>query len=197
MGKHLWPSRPSNLPSFRFTSSQGRRSMRLLEPFELGRVFYHLSQRRGYKSNRKEQSSGKEASGKARRTRPGRSRAVLRNWKRLCAPIRWAEYFASLDPHTQKVRRRWTQPQDVRRTSLPPIWEKQADFHPGDSDRRASSTDQAPAFLSASDQGAIPPDRRMRTRTGRAARSMGNARSATIPRPPKGLTIWKSSSPAR
>ena len=25
-----------------------------LEPFELGRVFYHLSQRRGYRSNRKE-----------------------------------------------------------------------------------------------------------------------------------------------
>ena len=31
-----------------------------LEPYELGRVFYHLSQRRGYRSNRKEKAGSQD-----------------------------------------------------------------------------------------------------------------------------------------
>src|ERR1035437_2576090 len=39
------------------------------------------------------------------------------------------EYFASLDPHTQKVRRRWTG-RKMYEDEFVLIWEKQSTFHP-------------------------------------------------------------------
>ncbi len=102
-----------------------------LEPYELGRVFYHLSQRRGYRSNRKEQASGKEISGN--RKKADDLGAVEGGIKELEDAMRsfrtLGEYFASLDPHTQKVRRRWTA-RKMYEDEFAAIWERQSAFHP-------------------------------------------------------------------
>ena len=98
-----------------------------LEPFELGRVFYHLSQRRGYKSTRKQMpKKGKEAD---------KLGAVETGIEDLTAEIERAhartlgEYFASLDPHVRKVRGRWTA-RKMYEDEFALIWEKQIAFHP-------------------------------------------------------------------
>ena len=104
-----------------------------LEPFEAGRVFYHLSQRRGYRSNRKEKA--------ARQDRPDRAKKdddlglVEGDIKDLAKEIDAAgartlgEYFASLNPHEQKVRRRWTG-RKMYEDEFALIWERQASFRP-------------------------------------------------------------------
>jgi CRISPR-associated endonuclease Csn1 len=72
-----------------------------LTPHEFGRVLYHLSQRRGFKSNRK--------SGKAKEDGP-----VIKGANTLQAEIDAAgcrtlgEYFAGLNPEEQRIRGRYT-----------------------------------------------------------------------------------------
>ena len=102
-----------------------------LEPYELGRVFYHLSQRRGYQSNRKEQASGKGSAGKAKKTDDlGAVEGGIKELEDAMRPFRTlGEYFASLDPHTQKVRRRWTG-RKMYEDEFAAISAKQAAFHP-------------------------------------------------------------------
>jgi CRISPR-associated endonuclease Csn1 len=77
-----------------------------LEPFELGRIFFHLSQRRGFKSNRREtKKSAKENEDL------GQVKAEIHSLELAIQEVgarTLGEYFASLDPHTEKVRRRWT-----------------------------------------------------------------------------------------
>lgn len=77
-----------------------------LEPFELGRVLFHLSQRRGFRSNRKEtKKSAKENEdlGQVKADIHALELAIQEAGARTIG-----EYFAGLDPHTEKVRRRWT-----------------------------------------------------------------------------------------
>ena len=104
-----------------------------LEPFELGRAFYHLSQRRGYRSNRKEQASNKEASGKAKKSDDlGAVESGIKELEgaMLSSGARTlGEYFASLDPHSQKVRGRWTG-RKMYEDEFAAIWAKQVEFHP-------------------------------------------------------------------
>ncbi len=104
-----------------------------LEPFGLGRVFYHLSQRRGYKSNRKDQGSKKDESGKGKKDDD--SGQVKRDIETLEREIQASgsrtlgEYFASLDPHRQKVRRRWTG-RGMYEHEFGEIWRIQSAFQP-------------------------------------------------------------------
>lgn len=104
-----------------------------LAPFELGRVLYHLSQRRGYKSNRKERAAKVDAPAKAKKKND--LGQVEGDIKDLAEEMRGSgartlgEYFASLNPHTQKVRRRWTS-RGMYEEEFARIWEKQAQFHP-------------------------------------------------------------------
>jgi CRISPR-associated endonuclease Csn1 len=77
-----------------------------LEPFELGRVLFHLSQRRGFKSNRKEtKKSAKENEdlGQVKADIHTLELAIQEAGARTIG-----EYFAGLNPHTENVRRRWT-----------------------------------------------------------------------------------------
>ena len=76
-----------------------------LDPHELGRVLFHLSQRRGFKSNRKETKKTKEDEDL------GQVKADIHSLELAMKEANartLGEYFASLDPHTEKVRRRWT-----------------------------------------------------------------------------------------
>lgn len=105
-----------------------------LTPFELGRVFYHLSQRRGYKSNRKEKAAKADAPTKA--SKKDDLGQVAGDIQDLAAEMNRAaartlgEYFATLNPHEQKVRRRWTG-RKMYEDEFNQIWERQAGFHPG------------------------------------------------------------------
>lgn len=104
-----------------------------LEPFELGRVFYHLSQRRGYRPNRKEKAT-KHYSVEAANTDDDLG-LIEQNIKTLMEDMRNAdartlgEYFASLDPHRQKVRRRWTG-RKMYEDEFAAIWAKQTAYMP-------------------------------------------------------------------
>jgi CRISPR-associated endonuclease Csn1 len=102
---------------------------RKLESYELGRVFYHLSQRRGFKSNRKESAKGdkeKEA-GKVKAGIAELQRKIEESGARTLG-----EYFAGLDPHRigQQVRRRWTA-RKMYEDEFETIWAKQSEFFPG------------------------------------------------------------------
>ncbi len=96
-----------------------------LEPFELGRVFYHLSQRRGFQSNRRATNKDKE-------DEQGKVKAgIAQLWEEMKAAgaETLGAYFATLDPHKQKVRRRWTQ-RKMFEEEFEKIWERQSSFHP-------------------------------------------------------------------
>ena len=94
-----------------------------LEAFELGRVLFHLIQRRGFKSNRKEtKKSAKENEDQ------GQVKADIHSLEleiQASGARTLGEYLAGLDPHTQKVRRRWTA-RKMFITEFEAIWAAQA-----------------------------------------------------------------------
>jgi CRISPR-associated endonuclease Csn1 len=79
---------------------------RKLEPQELGRVLYHLIQRRGFKSNRREGKKGKEKEEELGKVKAGISELEQKMVSSGARTL--GDYFAGLDPHQQKVRRIWT-----------------------------------------------------------------------------------------
>jgi len=94
-----------------------------LDPQAFGRILYHLSQRRGFKSNRK--------GGKAKEdgvVKKGASALQATMDAKGCRTI--GEYFASLDPEQQRIRERYTfRSMYLREFDL--LWDKQAEYHPG------------------------------------------------------------------
>lgn len=100
---------------------------RKLEPFELGRIFYHLNQRRGFLSNRRETSKGKDKEKELGKVKAGIS--DLEKEIQASGSRTLGEFFAGLDPHQQKVRRRWThRPMFVH--EFEEIWKKQHAYSP-------------------------------------------------------------------
>lgn len=103
-----------------------------LEPVQLGRVFYHLSQRRGYQSNRKEKAARQGVSSKTKKDDDlglvEGDISELEKEMRAAGARTLGEFFASLDPHRQKVRRRWTG-RKMFEDEFAQIWAKQATYH--------------------------------------------------------------------
>jgi CRISPR-associated endonuclease Csn1 len=98
----------------------------VLEPFEFGRVLFHLSQRRGFKSNRKEtKKTAKESEdlGQVKADIHALESAIQDAGARTIG-----EYFAGLDPHTEKLRRRWTA-RKMFEQEFALIWDAQAKHH--------------------------------------------------------------------
>jgi len=102
---------------------------RQLEPCELGRVLYHLSQRRGFKSNRREGAKNAESEKEAGEVKAGI--AELQHKMNAAGARTLGEYFAGLDPHQvgQNVRRRWTA-RSMYEDEFAQIWSAQVAFHP-------------------------------------------------------------------
>lgn len=104
-----------------------------LDPFELGRVFYHLSQRRGYQSNRKEKAGRQDKPASAKKAddlgQVETDIKDLREQMERSGARTLGEYFASLNPHQQNVRRRWTG-RKMYEDEFAQIWEKQTSYHP-------------------------------------------------------------------
>ncbi len=93
---------------------------------ELGRVLFHLIQRRGFKSNRKEVKK----SAKENEVLGQVNENINTLWQEMKAvdAKTLGEYFAGLDPHTQKVRRRWTA-RKMFEQEFALIWAAQAIHH--------------------------------------------------------------------
>jgi CRISPR-associated endonuclease Csn1 len=92
-----------------------------LEPYEFGRVLYHLSQRRGFKSNRK---SGKPKEDGVVIKAGNALQAEMDNKK--CRTI--GEFFASLNPEEQRIRARYTF-RSMYEKEFDLLWTKQAGFY--------------------------------------------------------------------
>jgi len=78
---------------------------RKLEPYELGRAFHHLAQRRGFLSNRKGGTSAAAAE-KEGVVKEGIS--TLRADIERVGARTLGEYFAQVDPHENRIRTLWT-----------------------------------------------------------------------------------------
>jgi CRISPR-associated endonuclease Csn1 len=97
-----------------------------LEPYFLGRALYHLAQRRGFLSNRKEKLKGgdKDETG-----------VVKEGIEQLTGEIAKAkartlgEYFAGLDPETSRVRERYTH-REMFQKEFDEIWKSQRKHYP-------------------------------------------------------------------
>jgi CRISPR-associated endonuclease Csn1 len=97
-----------------------------LEPFEFGRVLFHLIQRRGFKSNRKETKKSAKESDDQGAVNDGIH--TLTQEMKAAEARTLGEYLAGLDPHTQKVRRRWTA-RWMFEKEFALIWERQSAHH--------------------------------------------------------------------
>ncbi len=93
---------------------------------ELGRIFYHLSQRRGFKSNRKTGDDKKEGvmnEGKDGKTGINETEECIKQHGSL------GKFLASLDPHQKRILNRYTTRQ-MYLDEFYEVWRKQASHHP-------------------------------------------------------------------
>lgn len=95
-----------------------------LEPYALGRVLYHLAQKRGFLSNRKSGTKKDDESGAVKKGISELDKAIKESGCRTLG-----EYFAGLDPRQQRFRGRYTGRQ-MRIDEFDLIWFKQNQFHP-------------------------------------------------------------------
>ncbi|MBS1815955.1 MAG: type II CRISPR RNA-guided endonuclease Cas9 [Acidobacteria bacterium] len=96
-----------------------------LEPYELGRVLFHLSQRRGFKSNRKETKKTKDNEDQGE-VKAGIHSLEIKMQEAGARTL--GEYFASLDPHNERVRGRWTA-RRMFEDEFAKIWDAQQPHH--------------------------------------------------------------------
>jgi len=106
------------------------RKKALYEPLaldELGRVFFHLSQRRGFQSNRKDvkkKTKDDEDLGQVNSAIHELEQAIQASGAQTLG-----EYLAGLDPREQKVRRQWTG-RRMFKEEFEKIWTAQQAYHP-------------------------------------------------------------------
>lgn len=93
-----------------------------LDPHAFGRILYHLSQRRGFKSNRK---SGKMKEDGVIKKQAGELQSQID--AAGCRTV--GEYFAALDPEQQRIRGRYTF-RSMYEKEFDRLWARQAEFYP-------------------------------------------------------------------
>ena len=98
-----------------------------LEPYEFGRVLYHLMQRRGFKSNRREFARNVVKEKELGAVKAGISQ--LQQEMEQANARTLGEYFSMLDPHKQKIRRRWTA-RAMYEHEFELLWQTQAFYCP-------------------------------------------------------------------
>jgi len=98
-----------------------------LDRYEFGRVLYHLIQRRGFKSNRRETAKNAEKDKELGAVKAGISQ--LEQEMKAANARTLGEYFSTLDPHQQKVRRLWTA-RAMYEHEFNLLWQTQATHHP-------------------------------------------------------------------
>lgn len=126
---------------------RGRALDEKLAPYELGRALYHLAQRRGFLSSRRfrgkppEDEQDKDAAKPGSETQVKRSKdkedegkvkgAISELQKRIeqAGKRTLGEYFASLDPTEERIRRQWTG-RKMFEEEFENIWAAQSEHHP-------------------------------------------------------------------
>lgn len=93
-----------------------------LEPYELGRVIYHLGKRRGFLSNRKTQTKQEDGIVASKISE-------LRLLMKEANARTLGEYLSSLDPHEQRIRSRYTQ-RSMFEEEFDKICSSQCGLHP-------------------------------------------------------------------
>jgi len=93
-----------------------------LEPFELGRALYHLAQRRGFKGNRRINTSEDEEENR-------KEIIELEQKIQETGARTLGEYFSKLDPEKERIRNRRIS-RKMYEDEFNKIWEKQKNFHP-------------------------------------------------------------------
>ena len=102
---------------------------RALAPFDIGRVLYHLSQRRGFKSNRRE---AKTDSGREKQQRQDSASEVKQQINNLAQQMiavgarTVGEFFASHSAASLRIRKHWTDRKWFE-AEFDQIWSKQAE----------------------------------------------------------------------
>lgn len=99
-----------------------------LEPFEIGRILFHLIQRRGFLSNRRESKQNPD-----QKKELGQVKAEINTLEQEIQSVgarTLGEYLSGLDPHLQKVRRRWTA-RRMYQEEFEKIWISQSMHYPG------------------------------------------------------------------
>lgn len=94
-----------------------------MSPLALGRAIYHLAQRRGYRSNRKTETSDEERGAVATGI-SSLEQAIESTGSRTLG-----EYFSTLDPEEERIRGRWTG-REMFQHEFAMIWAKQAALQP-------------------------------------------------------------------
>jgi len=96
---------------------------RPLAPYELGRAFYHLAQRRGYRSNRKTLAKDAKEKGQVEA-----EIAEIRSAMEASGARTLGEYLAASDPEERRIRQRWTA-RGMYLDEFDAIWDAQAPHH--------------------------------------------------------------------
>ncbi len=98
-----------------------------LEPFELGRAMYHLGQRRGFLSNRREKAKSAEEEKEKGKVYDGISTLTQEMSKAEARTL--GEYFSCVDPTAHRIRRHYTH-RSMFVQEFESIWAAQAKHHP-------------------------------------------------------------------
>lgn len=96
-----------------------------LETDELGRVFYHLAQRRGFLSNRKAPAGKKDEDSQIKQGIIELQQKIQQDGCRTLG-----EYFSKVNPLEQRIRSRWTS-RAMYQHEFDCLWAAQARHHPG------------------------------------------------------------------
>lgn len=94
-----------------------------LDKYELGRVFYHLAQRRGFLSNRRAPVKDDEDLGQVKVAISDLEKNIEASGKRTLG-----DYFVGVDPHQQRIRVRWTG-RSMFEAEFEEIWKIQSKYH--------------------------------------------------------------------
>jgi CRISPR-associated endonuclease Csn1 len=118
-GEPAGPVQDSPIYQIRRRCLEGKRTLE-----EIGRAFFHLAQRRGFKSNRKDTSKddekGKVKSGIAN---------LAKEINTIPEPRTLGKYLSTLDPHQTRIRNRWAA-RSMYEDEFNAIWTAQAHHHP-------------------------------------------------------------------
>ncbi len=99
-----------------------------LDPYALGRAFYHLGQRRGFLTNRKADSKAEDEKERSevKAAIKSLSNTVIESGARTLG-----EYiYRFVDPHQERIRKRYTSRQ-MYKEEFEAIWQSQSRFHHG------------------------------------------------------------------
>jgi CRISPR-associated endonuclease Csn1 len=103
-------------------------------PEEVGRALFHLSQRRGFKSNRKDTSRKDDDKGEIKEGIKALGEEIGRSGSRTLG-----EYLATLDSHQVRIRNRWAA-RKMYLDEFDAIWNAQSPHHPDLMNAKARET---------------------------------------------------------